>query len=124
MYGKFEYSEEFKDLVLNMMSYNHKNRPTLEQIRNHPWMSMGEEKIETPKKREKADGLKREVIRDMNKIKQNLIVKQIYQPTSNTSKKDDDFSQSAEVQISKTSFPDLVRYQYKTNTSTSNFFCK
>ena len=30
---------------------------------------MGDEKIETPKKREKADGLKREVIRDMNKIK-------------------------------------------------------
>ena len=60
MYGEFEYSEEFKDLVLNMMSYNHKNRPTLEEIRNHPWMSMGEDKIETPKKREKADGLKRE----------------------------------------------------------------
>ena len=69
MYGKFEYSEEFKDLVLNMMAYNHRNRPTLEQIRNHPWIIMGEEKVETPKKKEKKDGLKREVIRDMNKIK-------------------------------------------------------
>ena len=43
VYGKFEYSPEFKDLVLNMMAYNHKHRPTLEQIRNHPWMHMGDD---------------------------------------------------------------------------------
>jgi serine/threonine protein kinase len=35
---KYAYSEEFKDLVFEMMSYNHRQRPTLEQIRAHPWM--------------------------------------------------------------------------------------
>ena len=27
---KFSYSDEFKDLVLSMMAYNHKDRPTLD----------------------------------------------------------------------------------------------
>lgn len=36
--SKFNFSEEFKDLVFQMMSYNHQHRPTLEQIRAHPWM--------------------------------------------------------------------------------------
>ena len=34
----YSYSEEFKDLVFDMMAYNHKQRPTLQQIRTHPWM--------------------------------------------------------------------------------------
>ena len=37
----YEYSEEFKDLVFWMMAYDHKQRPTLGQIRNHPWMMKG-----------------------------------------------------------------------------------
>ena len=31
-------SPEFKDLILKMFSYNPNERPTLEQIKNHPWM--------------------------------------------------------------------------------------
>ena len=31
--GPFQYSEDFKNLVFDMMAYDHKKRPTLEQIR-------------------------------------------------------------------------------------------
>lgn len=31
-------SEEFKDLILSIFSYDPKKRPTLDQIKNHPWM--------------------------------------------------------------------------------------
>lgn len=30
-------SEEFKDLVVRMLSFNGKDRPTIEQIEKHPW---------------------------------------------------------------------------------------
>lgn len=45
----YEYSEEFKDLVFWMMAYDHKHRPTLEQIRNHPWMLKGRRRRNTRK---------------------------------------------------------------------------
>jgi len=31
-------SEEFKDLILKMFSYDGSERPTVEQLRDHPWM--------------------------------------------------------------------------------------
>ena len=31
-------SEEFKDLVLKMLAYDPAKRPTIEEIKNHPWM--------------------------------------------------------------------------------------
>jgi serine/threonine protein kinase len=31
-------SEEFKDLILRCFSYEGKKRPTIEEIKNHPWM--------------------------------------------------------------------------------------
>jgi serine/threonine protein kinase len=31
-------SNEFKDLILSMFSYDPSKRPTVEQIKNHPWM--------------------------------------------------------------------------------------
>lgn len=31
-------SEEFKDLILSMFCYDGKKRPTVEQLKNHPWM--------------------------------------------------------------------------------------
>ena len=31
-------SPEFKDLILKFFAYDGKNRPTIEQIRSHPWM--------------------------------------------------------------------------------------
>jgi len=32
-------SPEFKDLILKMFSYDGKQRPTLEELKNHPWMT-------------------------------------------------------------------------------------
>jgi len=32
-------SPEFKDLILSMFSYDSSKRPTVEQLRNHPWMT-------------------------------------------------------------------------------------
>merc|ERR550514_2039277 len=32
-------SNDFKDLIIKMFSYNGKNRPTIDMIRNHPWMT-------------------------------------------------------------------------------------
>lgn len=31
-------SNEFKDLILKMFSYDGKKRPTIEEVKNHPWM--------------------------------------------------------------------------------------
>lgn len=31
-------SQDFKDLVLKMFSFDGNKRPTLEEIKNHPWM--------------------------------------------------------------------------------------
>lgn len=31
-------TEDFKDLVLKMLAYNPAKRPTIEEIKNHPWM--------------------------------------------------------------------------------------
>lgn len=30
-------SDEFKDLIVRMLSFNGKDRPTLQQIEEHPW---------------------------------------------------------------------------------------
>mmetsp|Transcript_5859 Transcript_5859/g.9449 ORF Transcript_5859/g.9449 Transcript_5859/m.9449 type:complete len:170 (-) Transcript_5859:468-977(-) len=32
-------SEDFKDLILKMFNYDGSKRPTIEQIKNHPWMT-------------------------------------------------------------------------------------
>lgn len=34
-------SPEFKDLIIKMFSYEGKNRPTVDEIRAHPWMQSG-----------------------------------------------------------------------------------
>lgn len=31
-------SDEFKDLIIKMFSYDGSKRPTLAEIENHPWM--------------------------------------------------------------------------------------
>lgn len=31
-------SDEFKDLITKMLSYDPSNRPTVEELVNHPWM--------------------------------------------------------------------------------------
>jgi len=31
-------SDDFKDLVLKMFNYDGKKRPTIEELKNHPWM--------------------------------------------------------------------------------------
>ena len=73
---KYNYSQEFKDLVLKMMAYNHRDRPTLEQIRKHPWMAMADvsDSHRDQPKQVSKENLQREVIRDMTKVKNNLLV--------------------------------------------------
>ena len=44
---KYSYSEEFKDLVMQMMAYNHRDRPSVEQIRQHPWIRLGDSVAQT-----------------------------------------------------------------------------
>lgn len=34
-------SDDFKDLILKMFSYDGSKRPTVEELRSHPWMSKG-----------------------------------------------------------------------------------
>ena len=34
-------SDEFKDLILKMFSYDPSKRPTVEELRTHPWMTKG-----------------------------------------------------------------------------------
>ena len=36
--GGDKYSEEFKDLIRLMLSYFPKDRPTIENLRKHPWI--------------------------------------------------------------------------------------
>jgi len=33
-------SDDFKDLVLKMFSYDGKKRPTIQELKNHPWMQV------------------------------------------------------------------------------------
>lgn len=39
--GEAFFSEEFMDLVTAMIQYEPENRPTLEQIKSHPWYTTG-----------------------------------------------------------------------------------
>jgi len=32
-------SDEFKDLILRMFAYNPSDRPTVDELKNHPWMA-------------------------------------------------------------------------------------
>lgn len=34
----FDISDDFKDLTMKMLSYNPANRPSIEEIKDHPWM--------------------------------------------------------------------------------------
>ena len=37
---RIELSQEFKDLVVKMLKYKASERPTIQQIRNSPWMRL------------------------------------------------------------------------------------
>jgi serine/threonine protein kinase len=37
--GGQDLSQEFKDLMVALFAYDPEKRPTIEQIRSHPWMS-------------------------------------------------------------------------------------
>lgn len=64
-----DYSDEFKDLVLSMMSYHFYDRPSIEMIRNHPWL-----RGEVP--------CQEEIIREMSKLKKEFIIKEIQRQSS------------------------------------------
>ena len=73
--GKYQYSTEFKDLVFDMMAFNHKDRPTPKQIREHPWMKLGENpKSSAAERKLSQEQLKNDVIRDMTKLKRSRVV--------------------------------------------------
>jgi len=38
--GGTNLSEEFKDLIIKMFSHDGRFRPTIDEIKNHPWMKM------------------------------------------------------------------------------------
>jgi len=38
MIGGEALSEEFKDLIIRMLSYDPARRPTIEELRSHPWL--------------------------------------------------------------------------------------
>lgn len=40
-------SVEFKDLFIKMTSYNPEDRPTIDEIINHPWMNIKDVEIDT-----------------------------------------------------------------------------
>jgi len=42
-------SEEFKDLVIKMLAYNPAKRPTIEEIKSHPWMKKSFERTKAKK---------------------------------------------------------------------------
>lgn len=58
------YSKDFEDLVVSMMSYHFYDRPSIEEIKNHPWL-----KGEVP--------TQEEIIREMAKLKKEFIIKEI-----------------------------------------------
>lgn len=62
--AKTDYSKDFKELVLSMMSYHFYDRPSIHDIRNHPWL-----KGEIP--------LQDEIVREMSKLKREFIIKEI-----------------------------------------------
>lgn len=64
MNAKTDYSEEFKDLVVSMMAYHFYDRPSIRDIRNHPWL-----KGELPSSEE--------IVREMSKLKKEFIIKEI-----------------------------------------------
>lgn len=59
-----DYSDDFKNLVLSMMSYHFYDRPSIEEIRNHTWL-----KGEVPSQEE--------IVREMSKLKKEFIIKEI-----------------------------------------------
>ena len=59
-----DYSDDFKDLVLSMMSYHFYDRPSIEKIRAHPWL-----RGEVPSQEE--------IVREMSKLKKEFIIKEI-----------------------------------------------
>jgi len=38
--GGEDLSDEFKDLILKMFNYDGKKRPTIDELKNHPWMKL------------------------------------------------------------------------------------
>jgi len=64
MDSRKDYSDVFKNLVLSMMSYHSYDRPSIEEIRNHPWL-----KGEVP--------AQEEIVREMSKLKKEFIIKEI-----------------------------------------------
>ncbi|CDW80083.1 protein kinase domain containing protein [Stylonychia lemnae] len=101
--AKTDYSKDFKQLVLSMMSYHFYDRPTIKDIRNHPWL-----KGEIP--------TQDEIVREMSKLKREFIIKEIYHQSSYFLDKE----RKPEINLPK-SFKEYAVYCYKTNNTQALF---
>ena len=67
------------------------------------------------------ENLQKEVIRDMTKVKNNMLVQRIKRETQVP---EDELANSSDVDMMPTSFRDQMSFQYKTSNSGMNFICK
>lgn len=98
------YTDDFKDLVLWMMSYHFYDRPSIIDIRSHPWL-----KGEVPNQEE--------IIREMAKLKKEFIIKEIQRQSSYFLEQEKSLS---ELNLPK-SFKEYAVYCYKTNNTQALF---
>jgi hypothetical protein len=103
MDSRKDYSDDFKNLVLSMMSYHSYDRPSIEDIRNHPWL-----KGEVP--------TQEEIVREMSKLKKEFIIKEIQRQSSYFLEQ----KSLSELNLPK-SFKDYAVYCYKTNNTNALF---
>lgn len=99
-----EFSEEFKDLVFKMLSYNMLDRPSLEQIKEHPWL-----KGPTP--------TQDQVKHAMQRLKNKFIEKEVEQQSTHWRNKND---QTRSRPLPK-SFKDYALFCIRTNNKEALF---
>lgn len=98
------YTDDFKDLVVWMMQYHFYDRPSIKDIRNHPWL-MGEIPSQD------------EIVREMSKLKKEFIIKEIQRQSSYFLEQEKSLS---ELNLPK-SFREYAVYCYKTNNTYALF---
>jgi len=103
MDSRKDYSDDFKNLVLSMMTYHFYDRPSIEEIRNHPWL-----RGEVPSQEE--------IVREMSKLKKEFIIKEIQSQSSYFLEE----KSLSELNLPK-SFKDYAIYCYKTNNTNALF---
>ena len=94
-----DFSPEFRDLVLSMMSYHYYDRPSLSEIRNHDWL-----------KGEVAS--QEEIAREMSKLKKAFIIREVENQSSYFLERE-----ARKTHNLPKSFREYAVYCYKTNNT-------